>query len=106
MEKYLPFLQILVSLIMIALATFVGELVKAHEEQRKVWLAVLALRTGECTMGLCQLLFGRHLGKQIRVPQTIGVGFLPCLRCCVRLFDGACIAHSKNRTTTLPHNVR
>jgi hypothetical protein len=36
MEKYLPFLQILVSLMMITLATFIGELVKAHEEQRRV----------------------------------------------------------------------
>lgn len=36
MEKYLSLLQIFVSLAMIALATFIGELVKAHEEKKKI----------------------------------------------------------------------
>ena len=40
MDRYLPLLQILVSLVMIALATYIGELVKAHEGKRSIpgWL--------------------------------------------------------------------
>ncbi len=36
MDRYLPLLQIMVSLVMIAFATFIGELVRAHEEKKGI----------------------------------------------------------------------
>lgn len=36
MDKYLPFLQIVISLVMIAFATLISDLVKGHEEGKKI----------------------------------------------------------------------